>query len=290
MFTKEILSKRKLVLLDILQKKALNRVLYEKAYTRTRSSNSDLVQVIDNNSFFFYQKKIRIKTKNDTLDSIDIENDSALRIIEDFNSKGYSIYSTIFLYKNRKNNLLRFELSLNRFSNIMEIANNYLNGLRKLVTKTDAMIQQESTLILLSAKNGGFTCYSSGFQGFLCSSQFFLMLVQFIDKLKVKSKYNVIPSLQLILQSQRIYFLTISSPRFVFDIKAISPYCTLARRNYKTSRRFSTDIITIITPQILFCICDRNKKVERIKQQLVRAGILFKKKKKNHKKKCQVDN
>ena len=119
----------------------------------------------------------------------------------------------------------------------------------------------------------------------LSSSQFFLMLVQFVNKLKAKLKYNVIPSSQLILQSQQIYLMTVSSPRFVFDIKVISPYCTLARRNYKISRRFSTDIITTITPQILFCIRDRNKRVEKIKQQLIRAGILFKKKKKGSQKK-----
>lgn len=284
MFTKEILSKRKVVLFDILQKKALNRVLYEKAYTRTRNSNSDLVQVIDNNSFFFYKRKICTRKKDDILDSTDFDNDS-VGTIDGFNLKGDSVYSTIFLYKNRKNNLLRFELSLNRFSNIMEIANNYINSLRKLITKTDSKIKQESTLILLSAKTGGFMCYSSGFQGFLSSSQFFLMLVQFVNKLKAKLKYNVIPSSQLILQSQQIYLMTVSSPRFVFDIKVISPYCTLARRNYKISRRFSTDIITTITPQILFCIRDRNKRVEKIKQQLIRAGILFKKKKKGSQKK-----
>lgn len=283
MFLKEILSKEKHVLNEIVDKKTCNSKLYEKSYVRNILVDSNCLHRVDNNKQFFVEKKRRkrrkyytarelktfIKTarerkrkseqltrrksrrkqKKTKKSSYSIKLVQSMRKRERFRKRGhigYSSYTTVHIYKSRKSNFIRFEVARFKVCRPNQFVDLFLKGIRTLIT--GRVKERENSLMLLAAEKGGFKCYSSGFRGFLPESQFYKMI-----ELGFTKKYKENPFVfKTFLEYQRFRWFVSSPPRFRFVIKTFIKVFRFRRNNFVLSRKKSFRNSTRLLPKILF--------------------------------------
>lgn len=283
MFLKEILSREKYILNEILDKKVCNSKLYEKSYVRNILIDSNCLHRVDNNKQFFIEKKRRkrrkyytarepktfIKTvtqrrrKNEQLirrksrrklkkikkSYYSVKLIQAIRKRERFRKRGhigYSSYTTVHIYKSRKSNFIRFELAQFKVCRPHQFVNLFLKGIRTLIT--GRIKEKENSLMLLAAEKGGFKCYSSGFRGFLPESQFYKMI-----EIGFTKKYKENPfAFKTFIEYQRFRWFVSSPPRFRFVIKTFTKVFRFRRNNFVLSRKKNIRNSTRLLPKILF--------------------------------------
>jgi hypothetical protein len=267
MFLKEILSRGKHVLNEIVDKKVCNSKLYEKSYIRNLLIDSNCLHRVDNNKQFFIQKKKRKKRrhypllwllmsgKKPTIRQRSRRDQQLARRKTPRNYlqygrtvkysrilnrdpkkfkmqgyKGYFSYTTVHIYKSRKSDFIRFELARFKVSRPNGFVDLFLKGIRTLIT--GRIKERENSLMLLCIKRGGFKCYSSGFKGFLTEIQFYKMLR--IGLKRYKSNPFVFKS---IIEYQKFRWFVSSPPRFRFVIQTFIPTFEFRRNKFVLSRK-----------------------------------------------------
>lgn len=298
MFLKEILSKEKHVLNEIVDKKVCNSKLYEKSYVRNVLLDSNRLHRVENNKQFFIEKKRRKRRKyyyathklkavlvsaryrrrrkeqlirrklrrkiekskgQGPLHSLEIINKIQSR--EQFKKRGHkgnSSYTTIRIYKSRKSNFIRFEIAQFRICRPNQFVNLFLKGIRTLIT--GRIKERENSLILLNAEKGGFSCYSSGFRGFLPETQFNKMLK--IGRKKCSKSRLAFKSL---VEYQRFRWFVSSPPRLRFVIKTFTKVFRFRRNNFVLSRKKKSHDSTRLLPKIIFHSTNSSRKKTRAK-------------------------
>ena len=108
MFIKEVFSKEKKNLIETLQKKTFVGVKYEKSYIRGVTSNLTQIRILDNNSLLFHKRKKKISSKTKPArKSRKPVYSTRIAVLKKINRKkefkGNFLYTTAFLYQNRKN-------------------------------------------------------------------------------------------------------------------------------------------------------------------------------------------
>lgn len=286
MFLKEILSREKHVLNEIVDKKTCNSKLYEKSYTRNALGDSNHLYRVENNKQFFienkkqkekghyeaYKPKPSMKTarqKKRKTDQLNIRKSQRntetpktlsynTKLIDKIQNrgqsqghKGYSSYTTIQIYKSRKSNFIKFKLAQFKVCRPDKFVDLFLKGIRTLIT--GKVKERENSLMLLSAERGGFWCYSSGFRGFLPESQFYKMIEMGFKHLKLTKSPFVF---QIFIEYQRFRWFVSSPPRFRFVIKTFTKVFRFRRNNFNLSRKKRFYNSTRLLPRILFYSTD----------------------------------
>ena len=258
MFIKEIFSKKKNINIEMLNKKAFVEKMCEKSYIRGLLANSDRVHILDNNSSFSnIKKKTRFKPNLNIEKYRSYSYDQGVKVYDSqkksnakIEYKGYSSYSTIFLYKNRKNHFLRFQLPLCTINKSKKFLNSFLRSFTRISrTKT---IKGETSLILLSSNKGGFICYSSGFQGFLPKNQFKLILAEWVKHFVCFREDIGLKFLRSFIQLQKFQFMISSPSRFPFVLKSVFNAINLRRKRFLLSRKKRSYRCTTIAINMIF--------------------------------------
>lgn len=284
MFLKEILSREKHVLNEIVDKKVCNSKLYEKSYVRNVLLDSDRLHRVENNKQFFIEKKRRKRRKYYVTHKLKtvvlkatrrrrkkeqlirrklrrkIEKSKkilhSLEIIDKIQSreqfkkrghKGNSSYTTIHIYKSRKSNFIRFEIAQFRICRPNQFIDLFLKGIRTLIT--GRIKERENSLMLLNAEKGGFSCYSSGFRGFLPETQFHKMIK--IGFKRYKSSKSLL-AFKSLVEYQRFRWFVSSPPRLRFIIRTFTKVFRFRRNNFVLSRKKKSHSSTRLLPRILF--------------------------------------
>lgn len=259
MLIKEIFSKEKNIRIEMLYKKAFVEKMYEKSYIRGLLANSNRIHILDNNSSFFNIKKntrfrpnLKIEMSrgysyNKGIKIYDSQKKPKIKV----EHKGYSSYSTTFLYKNRKNHFLRFQLPLATINKSKNFLTLFLKNFTR-IGKTKK-IEGESSLILLRSNKGGFICYSSGFQGFLPKNQFKLILTEWIKQFVCFRKDIELQFLRNFIQLQKFQFMISSPSRFSFALKKIFNTVNLRRKRFLLSRKKRSYRSTTTAISMIFC-------------------------------------
>ena len=280
MFIKEIFSKKKNVTIEMLHKKAFVEKMYEKSYIRGLLANSDRVHILDNNSLFSNTKKktqFKPNLKINGSRSYSYSHKKKIKIYHYRKKpkvrreyKGCSSYSTTFLYKNRKNNFLRFQLPLCTVSKSKNFLDLFLKGFTK-ISKTKT-VKGESSLILLASNKGGFICYSSGFRGFLPRRQFKLILAEWIKQFTCVRENVELQFLRNFIKLQKLQF-TISSPsRFSFVLKSVINTMKLRRKRFLLSRKKRSYRCTTIAMNIVFYSTKNTSSSKKVGKNLVESS------------------
>ena len=178
--------------------------------------------------------------------------------------KGNSSYTTIHIYKSRKSNFIRFEIAQFRICRPNQFVNLFLKGIRTLIT--GRIKERENSLILLNAEKGGFSCYSSGFRGFLPETQFNKMLK--IGRQKCSKNRLAFKSL---FEYQRFRWFVSSPPRLRFVIKTFIKVFRFRRNNFVLSRKKKSHDSTRLLPKIIFHSTNSSRKKTRT--QLTRLEL-----------------
>lgn len=165
--------------------------------------------------------------------------------------KGSSSYTTTFLYQNRRIHLMRFKqpiCNLVRSTNFVDL---FLKGLKHLLT--GRIKRNESTLIVLEAKRGGFSCYSSGFRAFISKCNFRRVVRAWARGIKrhIKKSGNLV-ILKQFIKSQRFQWSISPPPRFKFFIKTLVQYHRFRKNKSRLSRKKKTEMLTKMLPKFIF--------------------------------------
>jgi hypothetical protein len=149
MITKQIFSKKRNPLCEVVFDKAFNKNVCEKSFIRGSSSVLDTTLILDNNS---------------NLSNLNLLKKKVTKKVSGEFSPGKSLCTSTFFYKNKKNNGLRFKSHILNFGHCENLLDSSYNLFKssKFPDKT-----KDSTLLILKAVKGGFKCYSSGRIGFL---------------------------------------------------------------------------------------------------------------------------
>lgn len=230
MFLKEIFSKKTNLLKESFHKKVLNTSIYEKSFIRGGAlSDKDTVEVSDDNSSFSnsYKNKIyRYKNKNDYFKT---------KVLGEINTskslKGYSLHNQNFLYKNRKNESLRFHSSVLKplqCENFLDILCKSFKSFKRPDT------YDNNSLLVLAPRRGGFSCYASGLLGFLPkkhgNSLFCKMLLTSVrSEESVKRLENIL----FITRTQSFHFLL----RLQIFASKLSLVFRKRRKKFSSSRK-----------------------------------------------------
>ena len=262
MLLKEIFSKKKRVFGKILDQKTFNHRMYEKSYIRGLLIESNSLHSLDNNSFLFnIKKKSNIKKRRRKIKRAKKAKKFS-RIWTNLckqkkkrrrrhGYKGSSSYTTTSLYKNRKNNFIRFQLPLCNTRIKISFIDSFLEGLRKLITGN--IKKKGGTLILLNPRKGGFICYSSGFRGFLPKKEFEYIILLWINKAFKRSKqFKLFKQMKHFIKSQKFNWSICPPPRFRFNIKTIAYTFHIRRKKFVLSRKKRSYVSTKMLPSIVF--------------------------------------
>lgn len=159
MLFKEIFSKKSNSLEKNFQIKMFNISVYSKSLVRTMEPlNKQTESVVDNN----YVLLNLFKSKTNTLKSFKGKNLLEKKFIR--LAEGQCTKTTSFLYKNRKNEGFKFNSPILKPS----ICQNHINMLHQSIGGLiNSNTWTKSSMLILMPKRGGFSCYASGFLGFL---------------------------------------------------------------------------------------------------------------------------
>lgn len=282
MLLKEIFSKKKKLFHEILSQKLLNQTTYEKSYIRRASPDSTSVCLLDNSRSFsniikralrrkrkgriknFHKPNLKPLKKKEKLGSykklLEKERervrgrkkkvkkpakfsrnpyDAREAQMKSLSSKGFSSYTTTFLYKNRKINLIRFKQPICSIVPI-NFVDLFLKGLKTLLT--GKIKKNDNTLIILEPKKGGFSCYSSGFRGFLPRIEFRRIVSAWGKDSSAKAKRNKsLMNFKRFICSQRFQWSISPPPRFKFFIKTLVQTYRFRRNKFTLSRKKKTE-------------------------------------------------
>lgn len=278
MFIKEIFSRKKKKIIEILHKKAFIEKMYEKSYVRGLVANSNRIHVLDNNSLFFNIKKsTRFKSNLIVEESRSYSYDEGVKIYDSqkkpspkIEYKGYSSYSTTFLYKNRKNHFLRFQLPLCTLNKSRNFLNSFIKGFTR-INKTK-LIEGETSLIILSSNKGGFLCYSSGFQGFLPKSQFKFVITEWMQHFTDFQKKVELQFLKSFIQLQKFDFIVSLPSRFSFVLKSMFNNVTLRRKRFILSRKKRSYRCTTMAINMIFYSTKNTSTCEELFKDVVESS------------------
>ena len=240
MFIKEVFSKEKKNLIETLQKKTFAGVKYEKSYIRGIVSNLTQVRILDNNSSLFHKRKKRISSRikparkfRKSVYSIRIAALKKINKKKEF--KGNSLYTTAFLYKNRKNHFLRFQLPLYTIAKSKKVLDTFVQGVERL-SKTPT-IKGGCSLIFLSVGKGGYICYSSGFRGFLPRKHSKSIIRDWLTHLSDTDVTSSFVALRYFMKSQKSNFFTSPPSRYPFVLKSLLDIVSLKKKRFLLSRK-----------------------------------------------------
>ena len=261
MFVKEIFSLEKKKLTEIVNLKRFNNTRYEKSYVRGTLSNSDRICLLDNSSLVFNKKKDKHpKSSPAQLESREHVSFQGIKIYDlkqnkkiVSEDKGSSIYTTTFLYKNRKNNFLRFNLpscTLN-ISKHTNIVSSYIENMEALVD-TAKVEFDETTLIFLFASKGGFICLSSGFIGFMPKLQFKMVVLEWAENFTNFFNRSNMSDLKNFLKLQKYQVSVSPPPRFCFFLEKMSTTIVLKRNRFLLSRKKRSYVTKNFSPSFIF--------------------------------------
>lgn len=151
MIYKEIFSKNKNqnFFNDIINKKLLNKSVYEKFYVRGSLLGLKNIQILDNNCAL-YNFPVQIQPKSYGAKSV--------KYVE-----GLSLNASSFFYRNKLNNALKFRLFILNSLKYKGLIDSFYHSLEVL----NIFGSSFNSLMVLKPIKGGFSCYSSGFFGFL---------------------------------------------------------------------------------------------------------------------------
>lgn len=165
--------------------------------------------------------------------------------------KGSSSYTTTFLYRNRKINLIRFKQPICSIVRSMNFIDLFLKGLKTLIT--GKIKKNDSTLIILEAKRGGFSCYSSGFRGFLPRNEFRRIVKVWAKGIAILTKKSGdFAVLKQFIKSQRFQWSISPPPRFKFFIRTLVQNFRFRRNKFILSRKKKTETPTKMLPKFIF--------------------------------------
>ena len=258
MFVKEIFSLEKKKLTEIIKLKRFNNAVYEKSYVRGTLSNFDRMYLLDNNSLIFnikrnkHLKKKHVQQESHGQVAFGVKTyDSKSNRKIGFKHKGSSIYTTTFLYKNRKNNFLRFNLpsctlSINKHVNIID---SYIEGIEKIIETKKV---EETTLIFLFASKGGFVCLSSGFLGFMPKSEFRIVVLEWAKNFVNFLHRSNVSDLTNFLKLQKCQLSISPPPRFRFLLERMSTTIVLKRNRFLLSRKKRSNVVKNSNPLFIF--------------------------------------
>lgn len=244
MFAKEIFSLEKKILVEIIKQKVFNNSMYEKSYIRGSLSKKERTVLLDNNSLISNVKKNRRLKKNNVLEvedgdtplpSVEIDN---LEINKKVNlkQKGFSMHTTISLYRNRKNTVLRFNLpsyntSINSNPSILD---SFITNFQRI---RDTRRIQETSLMFLIACKGGFHCFSSGFIGFMPKTQLKEIISDWKKDFEISSCYLNINYLKQHVRFEK-FQVAVSPPlQFCFFLEKMHVAVYLKRNRFILSRK-----------------------------------------------------
>jgi hypothetical protein len=148
MILKHLYSKEKEKIIDLLEKKQMNKEFYGKFLIRNSLSENFNLYVLDNNTSFFHISVAKI---------------SKFTPAPQDNLLGRSLIGGEFEYKNKLNRNLTLKSFLinSKSPKKLPVLNSLFNLLK--ITKKN----YRGSLILLSPRKGGFNCYSEGVLGFM---------------------------------------------------------------------------------------------------------------------------
>lgn len=193
--------------------------------------------------------------------------------------KGSSSYTTTFLYRNRKINLIRFKQPICNLIRPTNFINLFLKGLKTLLK--GRIKKKDNTLIILEAKRGGFSCYSSGFRGFIPKCHFQCLVETWLKGIRHHAlKIGDFTPLKQFVMSQSFQWCVSPPPRFRFSIKKLIQYHRFRRNKLNFSRKKKTEIPTKMVPKFVFISPDNTfekKKKSRKQQQQSKPEILVNK-------------
>lgn len=149
MILKHIYSKKKEKILELIDKKHLNKEFYGKFLIRNSVSENFNLYVLDNNNLFFNLSGIKLN--------------KFIKVNEQHKFLGRSLIGKEFEYKHNLNRYLTIKNFLinNKSQKRLPLLNSLFNLLK--ITKKN----YKGALILLNPKKGGFNCYSEGVFGFM---------------------------------------------------------------------------------------------------------------------------
>lgn len=165
--------------------------------------------------------------------------------------KGSSSYTTTFLYQNRRINLMRFKQPICNLVRSTGFVDLFLKGLKHLLT--GKIKRKESTLIVLEAKRGGFSCYSSGFRAFISKCNFRRVVRAWTRGIKrhIRKSGNL-AILKQFIKSQRFQWSISPPPRFKFFVKTLVQYHRFRKNKSRLSRKKKTGLQTKMLPKFIF--------------------------------------
>ena len=265
MLLKEILSREKYTLNEIIDKKTCNSKLYEKSYIRNLFVDSTCLHSIENNKQFSTQKKKlkrrkrRKRRKNRKIKRLKIRyairsTFKCRRQNVKGRHKGSSSYTTVLLYRSRKTNFIRFESIKKSVCGSNRFIDLFLKGVRTLIT--GKVKKRENSLMLLSARKGGFRCYSSGFRGFLPKTELKKMINRSFRNKSIESA----SAFKKLLARRKMEWLISSPPRFRFVIKALTRKFRFRRNKFVLSRKKKYRKRTRMLSKIVFFSISRRRR------------------------------
>lgn len=180
----------------------------------------------------------------------------AIARIKRIGYKGSSCYTTTFLYRNRKINLIRFKQPICNLIRPINFINLFLKGLKTLLK--GRIKRKDNTLIILEAKRGGFSCYSSGFRGFIPKRHFQCIVETWLKGIRHHAlKIGNFTPLKQFVMSQSFQWCVSPPPRFRFSIKKLIQYHRFRRNKLNLSRKKKTEIPTKMVPKFIFSSPDK---------------------------------
>lgn len=214
MLSKKLFIYKQSTIDNIVTKKILNKDIYGKYFVRSNLNDLKNIHVLDNNNALFNVPSTTYKS---------LYQNSSI-------SEGSSLNVKNFLYKNNKNNVLRFKSYLSSFIVEKNLLNSFFYSLKSLKNSE----QISNSLIVLRPVKGGFSCYSSGIVGFLPRSHgnfFFLRAMFFV--LEEEDKITNLKFLSSSLDFNKKFFVL----RLPFEMGKITIYSRFKRNNFSLSSR-----------------------------------------------------
>jgi hypothetical protein len=213
MIYKEIFSKNQNFLNDIINKKFLNKNIYEKFYIRGSLLGLKNIQILDNNSAF-YNFPVQNMPK--------IYSTKTTKCFE-----GFSLNANSFFYRNKLNNTLKFRSFILNSLKYKNLIDSFYNSLEVL----NIWGSPFNSLMVLKPVKGGFSCYSSGFFGFLPRSHGLLLisktLIPIFNNHEIKSRIQNLSSLIFDNVNKKSVFLL----RLQFSLGKVLVHLPVVKQN-----------------------------------------------------------